>query len=605
MFGYSRTEVIGKKVTDLGIILPEERSMMTNMLKSKGNLKNWEQKAYAKDKKQLTVMLSSVLIDHNGKKCILNLINDISERIKLETALIDNINKFQTVFDFSPTGIALMDFSNGKIMDVNQSFLEMLGLVREDIIDKTTVELGILSKEEMRTLTTELIQTGIVKNKEKDIKTKDGKVINALFSSIIIELNGRKYSLDMVIDASEMKQMKDQLVAAKELAEQASTSKELFLANMSHEIRTPMNGIIGMANLLSETRLTSEQKEYTDGIKDSSDVLLSVINDVLDIAKINAGKMSLETLPFSVNDVLKNLKLTMDAKAKEKNISFQTHLDANIPKKVMGDPFRLSQILWNLAGNAIKFTEKGDINLIAKVFSEDMESINFEFIVTDTGIGISKDKLDYIFEPFTQAQLDTTRKYGGTGLGLGIAKKLVEMQGGVIFAESKPGIGSVFTVRLGFKKSFDENEHIRVLNGEDSLNKDLRGIEVLLVEDNRVNQRVALKTLTKWGAKVEIAENGRIAISMLNAKRYDIVLMDIQMPEMDGYETTKYIRTIMSPPVAEIPIIAMTASAIRLNYEKALEKGMNEYVSKPFKPDDIYRKISKLLNRTKQHLEVA
>jgi CheY-like chemotaxis protein len=227
---------------------------------------------------------------------------------------------------------------------------------------------------------------------------------------------------------------------------------------------------------------------------------------------------------------------------------------------------------------------------------EENGNISIEFVVKDTGIGISPNKLISIFEPFTQASIDTSRKFGGTGLGLGIAKKLVEMQDGTIFAESKPGRGSTFSVRLSFKQYVEQfNVGAIAANGSTTL-RNLNGIHILVAEDNKINQRVILKTLEKWGAKVSIAENGRVAIEMLTVKPYDIVLMDIQMPEMDGLEATKYIRSTLLPPASNLPIIAITASALRLDYEKCVALGMNEYVPKPFKPDELYDKIVRLLN---------
>ena len=286
----------------------------------------------------------------------------------------------------------------------------------------------------------------------------------------------------------------------------------------------------------------------------------------------------------------------MEVKAREKNIKYFSNVEKSIPQKIVGDPVRLSQILWNLTGNAVKFTETGEVNLNVYFRGEEDGNISIDFIVKDTGIGISPGKLFSIFEPFTQASVDTSRKFGGTGLGLGIAKKLVEMQNGTIFAESKPGRGSTFSVRLSFKKYVEQfNVGAIAANGATNL-RNLNGIKILVAEDNKINQRVILKTLEKWGATVSIAENGRVAIEMLTVKPYDIVLMDIQMPEMDGLEATKYIRSTLLPPASNLPIIAITASALRLDYEKCVALGMNEYMPKPFKPDELYDKILRLIN---------
>ncbi len=510
--------------------------------------------------------------------------------------LIDNNKKFLTFFDFSPTCICIAELDSGIILDANQAFLDLFGYQRQEAIGRSETSLGILLSESRARLIGELKKNGALKNREQIMFTKMGKPLNMLFSNIIIELYGKKCSLSLLNDISEKKELETQLIVAKEQAEKAAKIKEEFLANMSHEIRTPMNGVIGMAYLLTQTQLNDEQKEYARGIRDSASMLLTIINDILDISKINAAKMVFDETPFNVRDIIRNLSLAMEVKAREKNIKYYSNVEKSIPQKIVGDPVRLSQILWNLTGNAVKFTETGEVSLNVYMRGEENGSISIEFVVKDTGIGISPNKLISIFEPFTQASIDTSRKFGGTGLGLGIAKKLVEMQDGTIFAESKPGRGSTFSVRLSFRQYVEQfNVGAIAANGATNL-RNLNGIHILVAEDNKINQRVILKTLEKWGAKVSIAENGRVAIEMLTVKPYDIVLMDIQMPEMDGLEATKYIRSTLLPPASNLPIIAITASALRLDYEKCVALGMNEYVPKPFKPDELYDKIVRLLN---------
>ncbi len=510
--------------------------------------------------------------------------------------LIDNNKKFLTFFDFSPTCICIAELDSGIILDANQAFLDLFGYQRQEAVGRSLTSLGIVLSESRARIINELKKRGSLKNREQIMFTKLGKPINMLFSNIIIELYGKKCSLSLLNDISEKKELETQLIVAKEQAEKAAKIKEEFLANMSHEIRTPMNGVIGMAYLLSQTRLSDEQKEYARGIRDSAGMLLTIINDILDISKINAAKMVFEETPFNVRDIIRNLSLAMDVKAREKNIKYYSNVEKSIPQKIVGDPVRLSQILWNLTGNAVKFTEHGEVNLTVYLRGEEGGNITLEFVVKDTGIGINSSKLISIFEPFTQASVDTSRKYGGTGLGLGIAKKLVEMQNGTIFAESKPGIGSTFSVRISFKK-YDDSfaTDIESVNGLSKL-KNLNGVKILVAEDNKINQRVVTKTLERWGATVSLAENGKIAVEMLSVKPYDLVLMDIQMPEMDGLEATKYIRSSLLPPASNLPIIAITASALRLDYEKCVALGMNEYVPKPFKPDELYDKIVRLLN---------
>jgi PAS domain S-box-containing protein len=594
-YGYTKEELLGHSTTDLGIIRPEDRKKYIAELTKQGSLRNWEQITYSKSGRPIIVLLSDIIIELNGNKCSLTLLNDITENKNIETDLFENKAKLQTIFDFNPGGIGLFDLETGKILELNQSFMDICGYSRDEMLNHTASELGLLPPGLRTAIKYELVESGIIRNREQIIRTKSGKLITTLYSSIVLEIGGRKCSLDIVNDISERKELENQLIAATEKAQQAVKSEERFLANMSHEIRTPMNGIIGMVNLLSQTQLTYEQKEYAGWIKDSSEILLTIINDILDISKINAGQMAFEKTPFSIYDVLRNLTISMELKAKEKNIGFHTHMDLSVPQKVLGDPVRLFQILLNLAGNAVKFTETGEVNISINKLKEDSENIYLEFVIKDTGIGIDPKKIPALFEPFIQATPDTTRKYGGTGLGLSISKRLVEMQGGTLHAESELGKGSVFSFLLTYKKYVPGAKPKVVLSPKDLSNgRDISGVRVLLAEDNRISQRVGVKTMSKWGVVVDIAETGRQALEMVASSPYDLVLMDVQMPEMDGFEATRLIRNTLPPPASKVPIVAMTASVIRLDKDKCVELGMDDYISKPFKPDELYSMIAGL-----------
>jgi PAS domain S-box-containing protein len=592
-YGYAKEELIGHSTIELGIMHSEERNKYLEELNAKGSLRNWEQVTYTKDGKEITGLLSDIIIDLNNKKYSLTLINDISEIKKIETALFENKTKLQTLFDFNPGGIALFDLETGKIQEVNQAFLDICGFTREEMLDHTVTELGILPPGLRTTYKYKLEEFGTIRNLEQIIRRKNGSLVTILFSSIVLDIGGRKCTLDIINDISDRKELENQLVAATERAHQAVKSEERFLANMSHEIRTPMNGIIGMVNLLEQTRLNDEQKEYAGWIKDSSEILLTIINDILDISKINAGKMAFEKTPFSIYDVLRNLTISMELKAKEKNIAFHSHMDLSVPQKVLGDPVRLFQILLNLAGNAVKFTDKGEVTISINKLKEDSETISLEFIVRDTGIGIAPEKITALFEPFVQAASDITRKYGGTGLGLSISKRLVEMQGGVIHAESELGKGSAFTFNLTYKKYVPGAKPSVVNHAKELLNgRNISGIRVLLAEDNKISQKVAVKTMGKWGVTVDVADNGLKVVELAGSKHYDLILMDVQMPEMDGFEATNQIRNFLPPPASKVPIIAMTASVIRLDKAKCIELGMDDYISKPFKPEELYKMLS-------------
>ncbi|MCB9316953.1 MAG: response regulator [Lewinellaceae bacterium] len=384
--------------------------------------------------------------------------------------------------------------------------------------------------------------------------------------------------------------------AQKEKAEAAGRAKHQFLANMSHEIRTPMNAIKGMTDILLRRNPKKEQLEYLNGIKQSSDSLLVIINDILDLSKIEAGKIDLESVPFVLKEVVQQVHTIMQFKAEEKGLELKTHIPENMPL-VLGDPTRLRQILINLVGNAIKFTEKGIITI--SVRQEDVQADEkpvFHFTVSDTGIGIGSDRLEKIFESFEQAYSDTSRKFGGTGLGLSISKKLVELHGGALWAESEKGKGSYFHFTIPYAIVVEEQAAIA-----DSTNdlaetaKALKGVRILLVEDNAFNALVAQEELEDAieGVDLTLAENGAIAVEKARHGDFDIILMDVQMPVMNGYEATEKIRAL-DHGKARIPIIAMTANVLKDEVERCYEAGMDDFIGKPFEVEDLLFKMNKL-----------
>ncbi|MCX6259496.1 MAG: ATP-binding protein, partial [Bacteroidia bacterium] len=341
------------------------------------------------------------------------------------------------------------------------------------------------------------------------------------------------------------------------IAENALRSKQQFLSNMSHEIRTPMNAIIGFTKVLIKTDLTVKQKEYLTAIKMSGDALIVLINDILDLAKVDAGKMIFEQIPFKMATSVSAMLHVFEIKIQEKNLRLIKKYDNKIPKVVVGDPVRLHQIILNLVSNAVKFTAEGEITVSVQLLNEDEEKVVIEFTITDTGIGIPEKRIEHIFENFQQASSDTSRLYGGTGLGLAIAKQLVETQGGTITVKSKLKEGSAFSFILPFRKTTAEVE-----SATDTLELDqeFKNIKVLVVEDIQLNQLLMKTLLDDFGFEHDIAGTGKTAIEKLQHKSYDIILMDLQMPEMNGFEATRFIRNQMN---SQIPIIALTGLIYR------------------------------------------
>ncbi len=422
---------------------------------------------------------------------------------------------------------------------------------------------------------------------ERECLSKDGKKYWVI--STVTPVLDKKGAIEKIIaidtDITLRKHIEEELVRTNNI-------KEQFLTNMSHEIRTPMNAIVGFTDLLLKTKLSPDQKQYIDAVKTSGRNLIVIINDILDFSKIEAGKITFEQIEFDLQHLISTLTELMLPKSMEKDITISTKIDKKIQRQLIGDPTRLNQIFLNLVGNAIKFTEKGGIKITADFVSEEKDSLELKFSVTDTGIGIPKDKLASIFEGFTQATNDTNRKYGGTGLGLTIVKQLVELQGGTISVKSKIDSGSSFIFNLKFKKTLPEKI---VKNNSSNKKVELshkEKLNILLVEDNLLNQILAKKVLTNWKWDVDVADNGLIAMQKVKNTAYDLILMDIQMPEMDGYEATRQIRkTTTNSSKHNIPIIAITAHAISGEAEKCYNAGMNDYITKPFDERVLYEKI--------------
>lgn len=395
-------------------------------------------------------------------------------------------------------------------------------------------------------------------------------------------------------DINKRERLEQKLIIAQKKAEEAANIKQQFMANMSHEIRTPMNAIIGFNERLSKTKLDETQKEYVSAVQSSGENLLAIVNDVLDFSKIEAGMVKIEPIPFNLYELLDSTSTMFKGQANEKNINLNLIISNEVPKLIIGDPTRLTQILINLIGNAIKFTNKGNIDITISVNRRNEENVWIQFNVKDTGIGVSPEQISEIFERFTQAKSDTSRIYGGTGLGLSIVKKLVELQSGKITVSSEKNNGSEFKFIIPYKK-FGEQIIDSKKKKEDSAaitfsNK----AKILVVEDNLLNQKLASFMLKDWNLSFDICCNGKIAIEKIKDNNvYDVILMDIQMPEMNGYDTTKFIREEL---MLKTPIIAMTADALPDERDKCIRLGMTDYISKPIKGDDLHTLLAKYIN---------
>ena len=405
-------------------------------------------------------------------------------------------------------------------------------------------------------------------------------------------------AIDEMHQAHAAMQERDQALKEKEHAMNSERFKQQFLANMSHEIRTPMNSVIGITHLLLRSDLDEQQRKYISMVQAASEQLMSIINDILDISKIEAGKMTFEHIDFDLPTALLNVKHILGMKAEEKNLEFRLNIPDALKITLNGDPSRLAQVLINLVGNAIKFTEQGFVEISCREISRSQDSIELEFSVSDSGIGISQDKLATIFDSFTQANSDTSRKYGGTGLGLTISKQLVDLQGGHIGLESKAGIGTRFYFTLPYKivaASKADASAAKADNGEDPVTR-LHGLKILLVEDNDFNRIVAEDTLHEYLKDIQLdhAVNGIDAVEKISRGEYDLVLMDIQMPEMDGYEATKTVRS-MDDSKRHLPIMAMTANSTPEEINKCFESGVDEYISKPFVAEELFIKMAKII----------
>ena len=498
--------------------------------------------------------------------------------------------------------------AEGKITDMNEALVKLTGISREKIKGTDFFDY-FTEQQKARAVYKEVFDKGFVRDYPLTIRHKDGKLTEVLFNGSVYK-DDRGNILGVVINARDFtaqRKFENELIEAREnaererrIAEQAVKSKQQFLSNMSHEIRTPMNAIIGFTKVILKTDLTEKQREYINAIKISGDALIVLINDILDLAKVDAGKMVFERVPFNLSASFYAMLHLFETKIQEKKLEFIKEFDEKIPQMLIGDPVRLHQIVLNLVSNALKFTNEGRIRVSVKMIGQDEEKVDLLFSVEDTGIGIPADKLDSIFTDFQQAFNGTSRVYGGTGLGLAIVKRLVEPQGGKITVSSELGKGSTFNFTLSFDKAKvpAQPETISAKQTAETRPEtlaELGDMKILVVEDTALNQLLMQTILKEFGFQMDLASNGRHAIEKMADKKYDLVLMDLQMPEMDGFQATEWIRTKLK---SNVPIIAITADVTTVDADKCREAGMDDYISKPVDEQLLYKKILTHCKRT-------
>ena len=552
----------------------------------------------------------------------------IAEGVQTEARLRDSEKALRQLFDQNLDSMMILDLETGKYIDVNEEYIRHTGYTREDIIGKRSREIpSFANLEESNQLVAELKRSGVVRNMEATFRRKDGGTYCGLISALNLKFRGHWCCITITRDIGALKETERQLIAAREAALEASRAKSNFLSSMSHEIRTPMNAVLGMADMLSEGDLNVEQRHYLDIIRSNGVTLLDLINDILDLAKVESGQLSFEEVDFDIRELIDTIVETMVLRAHEKNLELASQVASEMPRIITGDPLRLRQVIVNLLSNAIKFTVKGEIILSVEMARADTGSGTtlIRFSVSDTGIGISSDKTESIFSAFTQADSSTTREYGGTGLGLAIVKRLVEMHSGAITVDSAVGIGSTFSFTAEFKTHSGPGALARPgkalgralgidqvsASAENSpidssprggVDGETRPLKVLLADDSCDNRLLVHAYFKNLPYAIDDAENGAVAVEMFRTAVYDIVLMDIEMPIMDGYSATRAIRAIeRETGNPRVPILALTASVLTEALKKALDAGCDAHVAKPVKKATLLAAVHKAIGDLEGH----
>ncbi|MEO6315847.1 MAG: ATP-binding protein [Chitinophagaceae bacterium] len=590
MIGKTNEEFILKSGKDTAIA-QRRKVLFEQLMKTKQQVEWEEEMTDRNGVKEILLRKMFPVPDEQGTiKMVIGYGINITERKKIEEQVTRSEKRYRDLFNYSQALICTHGL-NGKLITTNPAILHALQYTETEMIGKSIRDFIPLEQQNLfETNYLDVINKNGRSQGVFSVLNKAGKKIYLLYQNYKVEEPGLEpYVIGFSQDITQRILAEQELMHAKKITEDSAAAKNTFLANMSHEIRTPMNGILGIAALMAKTVLDKEQQNYLGIIQDSANNLLAIINDILDLEKINAGKLQFEEIPFNVADKVNTIIHSFGFKAEEKGIRL-THKNL-LPRRlqVTGDPYRLVQILNNLLSNAVKFTERGSVTLQTHIKFDKEDWMAVEFIVDDTGIGIPADKLKAIFTPFEQASTNTTRKYGGTGLGLSICKHLIEMQGGELWVESRINTGTSFRFILPYKK-YEPALQEKIIPAVTDYTT-LGNRRVLVAEDVELNQFLAKHIMQGWGFTVTIADNGRKALAALEANDFDLILMDIQMPEMDGITATQCIRKLPNAKKAGIPIIALTANALTGDSETYIKAGMNDYLSKPFTEANLFEVI--------------
>ncbi|MGB8413319.1 MAG: response regulator [Candidatus Binatus sp.] len=625
--GYSREEVIGKRAREIQTFVnPDDNHRYVEELKRAGLVRNTEATFRHKDGTIHSGLISALNLKLRGNLCTVSITRNIGVVKETERQLIAareaaleaarakdliiaegeltaaNLRESETalrqLFDQSLDAMQVLDLETGRFIDVNEEHTRQTGYSREETVGKSSRAIQFFENpEENLRYAEELKRVGLLRNMEATFRRKDGSTYHGLISAFSLKLRGHLCMVAITRDISELKETQDKLVAAREAALEASRAKSEFLSSMSHEIRTPMNAVLGMADMLSESDLSAEQRRYLDIMRRNGVTLLDLINEILELAKVESGQLTFEQVDFDIRELIDMVTETMGLRAHEKQLELVGQVAADVPHNLVGDPLRLRQVIVNLLSNAVKFTDHGEIILSVEMARADTGpgTASIRFSVADTGVGIAHDKTDSIFDAFTQADSSTTRKYGGTGLGLTIVKRLVEMYGGAIAVESEVGKGSTFSFTAEFKT---RPAPVTVALGAASM--DLTGMRILVVDDTAVNRLILDAALTSWGVMVTSVASGQAALEEIDraaagGNPYRAILLDCRMPGMDGIEVARQIRHRGLASHDHPIILMLTSDDLGATMARARDAGVEIFMVKPIKRADLFAVLNRAL----------